>query len=154
MKKNTKRNMLIGIAILIILILGGFIIKLYYNNKNNTTNDTTSKTESKEEETLKYNTNEGVIKDKEINGITFTNITCTYDGAYSILEYTITNHSNQNINLGEYEIIVKDKNGNILANLAPTLDYELKKEESYNTGNAIDIDLSTASSIELVVNNQ
>lgn len=152
MKKNTKGKIIIGVILLIILFIGIISITIFLNNKNNTTNDTNTNT-NKNNETIKNNTNKGVVEDKEIDGITFTNIKCTYDGSYSILKYTITNHNNQDINLGEYEIVVKDKDGNVLANIAPTLDYTLKKEEAYDTENIIDIDLSTAFSIELIINN-
>lgn len=150
MKENIKGKAIIGIVVLVVLLLGFIGVKVFYDYKNNANKDT----EQKKETPIKYNTNEGVVQDKDIGGITFTNITCKYDGTYSVLEYTITNHTDQDINLGEYEIIVKDKQGNILANIAPTLDYNLKVEESYDTGNAIDIDLSDAYSIELVLSNQ
>lgn len=96
-----------------------------------------------------YNTNEKVIEDKNINNITFTDIECVFDGNNSLLSYTITNNTQKSVVLGEYEIIVKDKKGTILANLAPRLELELKPGESFSTGTSVNIDLTSAYEIEL-----
>lgn len=96
-----------------------------------------------------YNTNEKVIEDKNINNITFSDIECVFDGNNSLLSYTITNNTQNPVTLGEYEIIVKDKKGTVLANLAPRLDLELKPGEAFNTGTSVNIDLSAAYEIEL-----
>ena len=148
MKNEKKTNKWVKIIFLclIIFIIGGTVI-VSFSNKDNQLKET--KDEKATDNNLKYNTNENIIEDKVINDISFKNIECSFDGNNSLLEYTITNHSDKEINLGEYEIIIKDKKDNILAILAPVIDYVLKPNESYDTGNAIDIDLSEAASLEL-----
>lgn len=146
-----KKKIIIGIIILSILIFSMITIINIKRQNDEITNNTNTPTNNKQEETLKYNQNETFTEDKTVANITFTNIHCSYDGVYSLLEYTITNNNSKNLQLGEYEIIVKDKDGNILANLAPTLEYELAPSESYDTANAIDIDLTNAFSLELII---
>lgn len=146
--KKSNHKLIIIIAIILFIIIIGITIYFLLKKEEPIDNlDTPPK-----ETDIKYNTNEGVIQDQNINNITFTNITCSFDGSYSLLEYTITNKTGQTINLGQYEIIVKDKDNNILANLSPYLDQDIAPNEEVATGVAIDLDLSEAQSIELVIN--
>lgn len=144
MKKKITLFILIGLMLLCI----GFGI-WYFTKKNDITSNQQPENSTSQE--VKKNTNQEMIKNQTVDGIAFTNIQCTFDGSYSLLEYTITNQTEDRITLDEYELIVKDKAGNILANLAPDLGVELKPQESYSTGNAIDIDLSDAYSMEIVI---
>lgn len=145
--KNNHKLIIIIVIILFIVIIG---ITIYFLLKKEPTTDNTD-TPPKQTD-IKYNTNEEVTQDQNISNITFTNITCSFDGSYSLLEYTITNKTGQTINLGQYEIIVKDKDNNIIANLSPYLDQDITPNEEVATGIAIDLDLSEAQAIELVIN--
>lgn len=148
-EKSNQKKLMIGGGILILLIalaIGIVILNKQVKKQPLQEEKTTNETE------IKHNTNQQVVEDKEINNITFTNIECSYDGENSLLTYTITNKTTETINLGEYDITIKDKEGNILAILAPTLDQNIAPGESYETGNAINIDLTTAYSIELNLN--
>ena len=146
-KKNNKINpLLIPIIIIIILIIGFKLLPT--QKKENKTNL------SKETTTIeKHNTNEKVIEDKTINNIKFTDIDCVYDGNYSIITYKIINTGNTTVNLSEYELIVKDKEGNIITNILPDIDKNLQPNEEYETGNTINMDLSKAYSIEIQIDN-
>ncbi|MCI6265923.1 MAG: hypothetical protein MR598_03640 [Erysipelotrichaceae bacterium] len=136
------------IAGIIILILGIIIVKILYNPQKE---KNTSIQESTQNETVEYNNNPQITEEKNINNIIFTDIKCSYDGTYSLLTYKIINKTNQTIKLEEYEIIIKDKNNNILANISPSISQELKPQDEIETGNAIDIDLREAYSLELVI---
>ena len=151
-KNETKKSKWIWIILicLILIGIGGYFI--FLSSDQNASQDETKETETSTNNEVKYNTNQDVISDKIVDNISFTNIECYFDGNSSLLEYTITNHSDKDVNLGEYEITIKDKDDNILAIIAPTLDYVLKPNESYDTGNAIDIDLSKAVKLELNLN--
>ena len=145
MKKKTLLIITISICLVLVIIL--IIVMVNQNkpleeNRNNLIPGTT------------YNNNDKVVEDKNINNITFTNIECSYDGNNSLLSYTITNKTQAPVTLGEYEIIVKDKDGEILTNLVPQLDMELKPGESFDTGVSVNIDLSDAYEIELVLGNE
>ena len=104
---------------------------------------------------IKNNINQNITKDKNINGISFTNIKYSYNKNISLITYTITNHTKNIINLGIYEIIIKDKSNNILAIIAPNIDHNINPEESYNTSNAIsNIDINKAYSMNIILNNK
>lgn len=134
------------LIILSILFLIGIILSILFfsNNQEDKIND------DKDNE-ITDNISKELTKDQIINNISFTNIKCSFQGNYYLLEYTITNQNNDRVNIGEYELIVKDKDNNIIANIAPYLDIELNPNESYSTGSAIDIDLTNASSMEFVI---
>ena len=153
-KQNRKSNLLVIILVILIILFITIIVigKIFTNNKLDTNENKTTGTVDKVNEDIIYNNNDKVVEDKTIGDITFTNIKCSFDGNYSLLEYTVTNNGQNSIKLGEYEFIVKDKQNNIIAILASSVDYELKSGESYQTGNAIDSDLSNAYAIELQKN--
>ena len=136
-----KKKILICTIILIILVCSILGILILLQNQP-------AKTQSKEN--IK---NETVLtKTQLVNGIEFTNIECTYDGYAYLIEYTMTNTTTERIQLTEYELIIKDKEENILANISPAVEISLAPNESYDTGNSINIDLSTAYSIEIQTN--
>ena len=141
-KKSTDLKFII--AVIIIIILLGLIIWITFIKVNTSNNEP-----KKEEPKIKYNTNENVVKDKEVNGILFTNIKCSFDGEYSIINYTIVNNTKETINLKEYEVIIKDKDGTIIAIISPNLDENIEPGKTRDTGNAINIDLTKAYSMEL-----
>ena len=144
----TKRNLLL--VILIILLMGGLIVGLnYFKNGSNKKKDIINESNKVNESNIKYNTNENFIKDKVSGDISFTNIECVYDGENSLLKYTITNNGDTNVKLNEYEVVVKDKNEEVLAVLVTILDEEIAPKKSYEAGNAIDIDLTDAYILEL-----
>lgn len=143
------KNILISV-LSISLILGIVFITIFMFNRKNTIDESEKELLS---ETI-YNTNDKVVEDKNINDITFTNIECSFDGSNSLLSYTITNKTQEPVTLGEYEIVVKDKDGIVLANLVPQLDIELKPGESFDTGVSVNINLKDAYEIELVLENE
>ena len=144
-KKNGGLNNTLIIIILAIILLVAAGIGIFTSMNGSKKNNKTK--EDKQE--VQYNTNEDVVKDKEVNGILFTNIKCSYDGNMSLITYTIVNHTGETINLKEYEVMVRDKDGNLLAVIAPNLDEDIAPEASVDAGNAINIDLSNAFSMEL-----
>lgn len=144
-----KKTILIS-AISIFLILGIILIVVFIQKQEKAPEEDNKNLTPE----IIYNNNDKVVEDKNINNITFTNIECSYDGNNSLLSYTVTNKTQAPVTLGEYEIIVKDKDDKILANLVPQLDVELKPEESFDTGVSVGIDLSKAYAIELVLRNE
>ena len=136
---RSKSKWLVGILILVILVLGGIFIiaNIYVNNGKEALDDTTN------------DINDKFFGNKAIGDVTLSNIKCSFDGNVSLLEYTITNNGNKSVILGDYEIIVKDADKNVIAILVSGADYELKPGEEFDTGNVIDLDLSKVNSIEL-----
>ncbi|MBQ8681749.1 MAG: hypothetical protein IJ509_02435 [Bacilli bacterium] len=153
LKKDNKKRKIILIGLIILII--GSIVGIGISMMNKPIEDEKKIDDeqiSNIDKNLIYNTNEDVVSDKVVGDISITNIECYFDGNISLLDYTITNNGKENIKLNEYELIVKDSDGNILAIMAPTIDYELKPDEAYDTGSAIDIDLSDVSTIEVNLN--
>lgn len=87
--------------ILLIICLNLIIITsfIYYNCKDSNNSSTNSN------KTIIYNKNKSFIKNQTISGITFTNIKCSYNGKDSLLSYTISNKTNQSIDLKNYKYV-------------------------------------------------
>ena len=145
LSKKTIVGMLI-LILLIVIIIGIVIIKNSVQKESNMNNDNNYKTN--------YNINEGIVENKIVNDILFSNIECSFDGNRSLFTYKITNNSKETGVLNDYEIIVKDKDDNILANMVISVTEELEPNESIETGNSIDIDLRGAKKLELVSNSE
>ena len=147
--KNSNSRLIIGIILLVVLVIGIVgVTSVKFLHTDNKEKDTVEE----DDFGIKYNTNEDMVKDKDVGGVLFTNIECSYDGNMSLITYTIVNNTDKDINLMEYEVVVRDDGGNILTTIAPTLDRNIAPKESFDTGNAVDIDLSNAKSMELVLN--
>lgn len=138
---KTKKKILITLFICIIII----IPTIYYKNKN--TNNNIKK--------IIYNKNKSFTKEHNIEGITFTNIKCSYDGKDSLISYIITNKTDKDIDLKDYKVLVKDKKGTVITNIYVDFNKKLKPNEQKQYRNSIvDVDLSKAYSMELKLNNK
>ena len=138
MKK--KYILIIGIC-LIVLSLIIVVFNIYGKNNN------------KDDNGLKYNKNESFLKEQTIEGVTFKNIECYYDGTDSMISYVISNKTEESINLSNYEVFVKDKRGTIITNIYVDFKRELASKEEMQYKNSIaDVDLSDAYTMELKLN--
>ena len=70
-----------------------------------------SKKEEKPQDDIKTNTNEDVIKDQVIDGITMTNTSMVTTNKTTKLTTSVTNNTDKDYRLDEYMIIVKDEEG-------------------------------------------
>ena len=140
---KTKRKKIIALLICITIII--IIPTIIYKNKK--TNNNIKK--------IIYNTNKSFIKEHNIEGITFTNIKCSYDGKDSLIKYTITNKTDKDINLKDYKVLVKDKKGTIITYIYVDFNKKLKpKEQKQYRNSVVGVDLSKAYSLELKLNNK
>lgn len=134
------KNRLILIFSILIIIMAFFIIKnnfSLYNKKHE----------------IVYNKNESFLKSQEIEGITFDKIECYFDGNESLISYTITNKTNNTIELNNYELLVKDNDNNTLTNIVINSNLTLEPNTEKTVRNrVIGKDLSNAKSIELKTN--
>ena len=105
----------------------------------------------KEDSVVKENTKEEVIKDREVDGIKVTNTSLVTVDGMSTLETTVTNVTDEDYNLVEYKIIVKDKKGNVIVELPGFVGDTIKAGESTVLTSSVDKDLTTAESIEIEV---
>lgn len=141
---NNRTNLLIGILCILIVI---FIIVLLVVNSNK--EDTTTDNNDNTNENINYNESKDVASDKVVNGVKITNIKCSYDGFRTLLEYTISNNGSSDINLNDYELVIKDSDDNIIM-LIPIGDtIELKSGSSLDTSSVIDVDFNKIKVVEL-----
>lgn len=145
---NFKQTKILVISGTMVIILVIFLISYYpsTSQKYQLVNDL--------DPNLKYNLNEEFIKEQNIEGILFTKIQCTYNGTHSRLSYTITNNTFKSIQLNEYDIIIKDKNNNILTIIQPNIEEKLDSFEELPIINEVNIDITEAYHLELELKNK
>lgn len=118
-----KKKILISLATLIIIILTVLII-LDFNNKN------------------------VQFKNQKFNGLDMTSSKIIVEDGMSSFQTTIVNNTGKDYKLNKFTIIVKDKNNKVIAEIPSYDETIIKNGETKKIGTAIDIDLSSASSIE------
>lgn len=109
-----------------------------------------NKKEDKKEE-VKINTNEGVIKDQELEVFTFTNTSLVYEDNTSILITKVTNTSDQTEYLKEFKIHVKDAAGNEIVELTGFVGDNIGANSSTTISSSYSEDLTKATTIEYEV---
>ena len=100
---------------------------------------------------IKVNTNENVIKDQEVEGLTMTNTSLVYENGTTTLVTEVTNNTKEDYPVKRIKITVKDKEGNIITTLIGTIADTIKPGESRIIDTDTPIDLSEAESIEYSV---
>ena len=143
MEKNKKNKRILKskaifiFFFLVVLILFGLFC--IFNNKPETN-----------EENLKYNKNKSFIKEQKIDGISFKNINCTYDGKNSLITYTIVNETSNEIFLSNYDIIVMDKSKKVITKIVASYSENIEPKKKVNMANSVvGVDLSDAYYMEL-----
>ncbi len=101
----------------------------------------------------KSNTNDGVISDKTMGGLVFTNSSLVYDENNSILKTVVTNTTNENIVVRIFNIYVKDENGNLITTLLGYVGGEIPAGQSREIETKIDSNLEKAYTIEYEIVN-
>ena len=105
----------------------------------------------KKEETkndVKTNTEENVVKDQEVDGLKMTNTSLTITNGISTLVTEVSNNTGSDYQLEEFTIIIKDKDGNVLATIPGYVGDVIENGSTKTIDSSIDIDLSNASSVE------
>lgn len=159
MKKYlTKSN--IGIICIIISILL-FSINIYFlisSNDNNCDvvdkdNDENNNNENNDE-FINSNTNEGVISDKEVNGLKFTNASLVSNGNTSTLTTIVENITDMDKEVKVVYIYVKDKYGETIIMMQGYVGEIIPAGESRTITSTADVNLNNAVSIEYKLNNE
>ena len=97
-----------------------------------------------------YNHNKSFVQVQEQDGILFKNIKCYYDGKESLITYTISNHTDNDIELKNLEIYVKDKNDKVISKIFMNTNLVLSSNEEKKIENKVlGKDLSNAYKMEL-----
>lgn len=109
-----------------------------------------SKKEEKKKEEVKetYNTNQGVVEDKEVAGLKFTNTSLVSTEYSAQLVTLVTNPTDQDINVRIFNIYVKDKEGNVIVTLQGYVGGVVPKGESREIISNVDMNLDNADRVD------
>ena len=114
------------------------------------------KNDEKKEEinNIKYNTNQGIIEDKEVGGLHLTNTSLETSEYSSTLVTLVSNPTDKNIQVGMFRIYVKDKDDNLIKTIIAYVGGEIKAGESKEITTNIDMSLENAFKVEYeIINN-
>lgn len=126
-----KSIFLIGVILVFVIIFALF-------KTNNTSNKVN-----------KMNNNPNVIKDQVFENLSITNVSITIDNNdISTFSADVTNNSDEKNNIESIEIILKDKDGNILTSLIGYVGVGLKKGDIAKINASTSADLSKATTVE------
>ncbi len=107
-----------------------------------------SKKQNEEDGTIQNNINENVVKNQKVEEFEFTNTSIVYEDGKTTLTTVVTNTSNEKVNLIEFKIHVKDKDGNEIIEMIGFVGEELQPKESRLISSYSIEDLSLADTIE------
>ena len=112
-----------------------------------------SKKETKQEEKLdvKVNTNEEIVKDRELEGLTLTNTSLTSIDKHWTLITKVSNNTGVDYELNEFKIIIKDKDGNVITTLIGYVGGIIPNDATREINSGTYVDLSKATNIEYEV---
>ncbi len=114
------------------------------------------KNDEKKEEinNIKYNTNQGIVEDKEVGGLHLTNTSLETSEYSSTLVTLVSNPTDKNIQVGMFRIYVKDKDDNLIKTIIAYVGGEIEAGESKEITTNIDMSLENAFKVEYeIINN-
>ena len=111
----------------------------------------TKEENKKEEQKPIVNTNKDVIKDQEVDGLKMTNTSLIYENGISTLITEVSNNTGTDYHSNDFNITVKDKDGNVMSNLKGYVGGTIPNRETRTINTSSDLDLSKAYSIEYSV---
>lgn len=114
------------------------------------------KNDEKKEEinNIKYNTNQGIVEDKEVGGLQLTNTSLETAEHSSTLVTLVSNPTDKNIQVGMFRIYVKDKDDNLIKTIIAYVGGKIEAGESKEITTNIDMSLENAFKVEYeIINN-
>lgn len=103
---------------------------------------------------IKYNTNQGIVEDKEVGGLHLTNTSLETSQYSSTLVTLVSNPTDKNIQVGMFRIYVKDKDDNLIKTIIAYVGGEIEAGESKEITTNIDMSLENAFKVEYeIINN-
>lgn len=141
MKKNDK----IKVIIMCLIIAGLLIFTIVRIINRNKTEDVPKKNDYGD---INVNTNTGVIEDKKLGDLTFTNTSMIEQDGVTTLETTITNNSKESKYVGSFTIYVKDRSDEVITELVGYVGSELAPSEQRIITSSITDNITSAYKIE------
>lgn len=136
-----KKFLILSLTIGSIILSGcSCSVKKEDDNKNNENDNSTVITDEK------------VVGEKNIDGISLKNTTFEVKDGVTTIVTKITNNSDADFNLENYQMIITDKDGAVLTILTSTVNEVLTKgQEKINT-TPFELDLSAAANVDYRIN--
>ena len=103
---------------------------------------------TKKEETKKVNTHEGVVEEKVVEELQLTNTSLVSTENSAVLVTRVTNPTKEDKEVRIFNIIVKDKEGNILTKLEGYVGGVVPAGQSREITSNVDINLDKAFNVE------
>ena len=105
-----------------------------------------------DEKNAKVNNNENITKEQVIGNYSVSNASLVYDKGTSIFKITITNTTDNILNINDFKITFKSESGSVITvlngfsidNMEPNVGLEISLDS--------DVDLSDAASVEYEIN--
>lgn len=118
--KKYKIQLIIFLVVIIALIIG-LIISFGFDKEQIAKND---------DQGIVANTAADVIKEETYEGLKFTNISLITEKGYSTFSADVTNTTQNESNINDVNIVLKDKNGNDIITLRGNIGEPLKPNET------------------------
>lgn len=136
---TNKRKIFIVIILFLFIIVLGIILFLFVFNKNNKEDNKVME----QQNIIKQNTNESINEVKTLKGLTFESTKIIYQSGSSILTTKVTNNDDVEYTKEIFNIIIKDKDNNIIIRLPGSIAGGISPKESRIITSAVNLDLSS-----------
>lgn len=135
-------SIIIIIAALILCLIG--IIFISSNSK-----DDNKTVKRNGDSSIVKNTNEGIVKNQKFKDLDFTSTSISYvKGTGSTFKVKVTNNTDNTINIDSIDIILKDKDGNVIITLNTFLGGSIEPMQENLIKTTTKDDLTKAYSVE------
>lgn len=116
------KNYLIVVLATVVALTAGLVVSNKLSTKE--------KIAIKDKSGMVANTKEGVIKEEVYENLKFSNISLITKDGYSTFSADVTNTSNEDSNIADVNIVLKDKDGNTVITLRGNIGDTLKAGET------------------------
>ena len=147
-----RKKMFLGVALVGLLLCTSACGKKKNNSTNNGGNNPVVNPTTQVVTGPVANTNEGVVKSVDIDGLNISNISLIVENGHSAFTATLTNTNEAAVNVTSFNIIFRDANGTELVTLQSFIGQNLENNESALMRGNVEKDLLNATSVEYVKN--
>lgn len=135
-------SIIIIIAALILCLIGIIFVSSSSKDDNKTV-------KKNGDSSIVKNTNEGIIKNQKFKDLDFTSTSISYvKGTGSTFKVKVTNNTDNTINIDSIDIILKDKDGNVITTLNTFLGGSIEPMQENLVKTTTKDDLTKAYSVE------
>lgn len=150
-RKKRKAQLKFGVSeivIFAIIFLLSVVVVVTLASGKDSLNDDSEETNGEVVEKFENNINPGVIEDKELDGLKFTNTALICSETSSKLTTVVQNMTNRDIKVRIFDIFVKDKDGDLIVTLQGYVGGEVPGNNAREIVTNVDMNLIDAYDIE------